>query len=501
MMGAALWIAGLLGQWCLGIAAAQALLGRRAADSPGAGRINAEIAGLGLVLGIGGTAWCLFLWSLLGGQLGRPISAGLTIVGLAYGLRLVWPIVAGRVRAADDSLPDAETRNDRSLAKVCQILLVFMSLTAIGQALLTPQRLWDERATFGMRAAVLFEDRTVWSPDLLDPDFVIYHPRYPLLLPLAEQHLYALLGHVDDRWSKIIFPLLFIGMCLCFAGVLSRSRSPGGAWLWAVILATVPALMPHDYGFLCGQADAPMACFHGLSILYLWDFWNARAEPTDAIPPVRSAAIAGLLAALAAFTKDEGLAFLIIDSGVLLGLAVFSSWPRQPQASPNGEPHFPASRRSPWLVAGIFPGMSLAILGPWFFYRTHLPLTTEMNYFGRFASLQLSEQVEPILWMFRHFAERMLLDPWEWGWQWWLMLAAAALAPRRIVRFGSALLLGDIAGGLLGLMTAGLLAPVTLHEHIGGSSDRFLMQLAPLAILFAAGQLTSPQESGSGIVK
>ncbi len=494
MIGTVLWGAGLLGQWGLGIVLAEALLGRRSPPATDAKRtartIDAEVAGLGLVLGIGGTTWILFVWSLLGGPLGRPASLVLAIAGLLCGtwrvMRVFAPIPQSNESAGEDD------PSDRSLALVCRSLLIVLSIAAAAQVLLTPQRLWDERATFGMRAAVLFEDQTVWSPDLLDPDYVIYHPRYPLLLSLSEQHLYALLGRLDDRLSKILFPLLYAGMCLCFAGVLSRSRSPGQAWLWAAVLGTVSALLPHEYGFLSGQADAPMACFHGLSVLYLWNFWIGRTgTAVNSLSPARSASIAGLLAGLAAFTKDEGLAFLLVDAGLLAGLALLSIFANRQHRLPSSDAR-PAATKwlQPWLVALIYVGAACLILGPWFYYRRHLPLTTEMNYFGRFATLRIEEQVEPILWMVRHFGERMFFDPWEWGWQWGLMLAAAVLVPARMFRFSSGLLLGDIAGALLGLMTAGLLAPVAMHEHIGGSSDRFLMQLAPLAILFAAGQLT-----------
>ena len=43
----------------------------------------------------------------------------------------------------------------------------------------------------------------------------------------------------------------------------------------------------------------------------------------------------------------------------------------------------------------------------------------------------------------------------------------------------------DVAGALAALVVAGMLAPAQLDEHIGGSSHRFLMQIAPVAVLFA----------------
>ena len=78
-------------------------------------------------------------------------------------------------------------------------------------------------------------DGTIHSRDLANADFVQYHPQYPLLLPLAEQHIYALLGEVNDRWSKVLFPLLYLGLVLTFAGVLQRHTLCARAWLFALV--------------------------------------------------------------------------------------------------------------------------------------------------------------------------------------------------------------------------------------------------------------------------
>ena len=49
-----------------------------------------------------------------------------------------------------------------------------------------------------------------------------------------------------------------------------------------------------------------------------------------------------------------------------------------------------------------------------------------------------------------------------------------------------------VVGALAGLVVAGMLAPAELRDHLAGSSDRFLMQIAPIAVLFAAAQWATP---------
>ncbi len=538
MSGLILLSVGLLGQWLLGVAVAQMLLRWR-------GRVErlqdlgavepdrqldevtswAELAGLGLVLGIGLTAWGLFLWSLCGGTLGRGVSVSFTVIGFVCG----GPVIRRRLRLrrvtshgardrqsfSNGSLASLDERRDAAWCRVSQWLIGGLAVAAFAQTLLTPHHFWDERSIFAIKGLVLAADGSVQSRDLHDPDFVQYHPRYPLLIPLAEQHVYALLGSVDDRLSKVVFPLLYLGLVLTMAGVLSRRVQPGAAWLFALLLATVPVLMPYELGFLSGQADAPMACFHGLTLLYLWDALESAAcshsgEPMTIASQLRrvwlgSSIIAGLCGGLAAFTKDEGIAFLLVDVVALSLVAGGSALMRSRAAGADplsGVRGSQSRRRSDGTTVGETAVVLLVsvvfgaviVLAPWFWHRRGLPLTTEMDYFGR-VSLSLAIERLPVLaWELSHLAHRMFWEWPIWGLQWWLMLVALVFAPRRAVSAAQLLLLLDVVGSLLSLMVAGMLAPAQLNEHIGGSSPRFLMQLVPVAVLFAAGQLAPRRE-------
>jgi hypothetical protein len=494
---------GLVGQWSLGFAMACGLTGRFQAfpaNEPANMRVtNLELAGLGFTLGIGASAWLLFVWSWCGGRIGPAASLVIAFAGLLWGVVCWWSM-----RSSSTQEPSLESEGqDAALESICRRVAIFLSITAIVQALMTPQRLWDERAIFGLRGIVLFEEGTVHSTELKHPDFVLGHARYPLLIPLAEEHIYGLLGHVDDRCSKIVFPLLYFGMVLSFAGVFARHTSRGEAWMWALVLATIPALMPHDYGFLCGQADAPVGCFHGVSVLYLWDYWRNRSR-TPKLPPMamggsRSLILSGLFAGFCAFTKDEGLAFLMVDTALIAGFVVMPFVTRltgrrriEPMniepGNPPAESRHVDTRHGFWTP--VFYVIAAAIiLTPWILYRRELPRTTEMEYFRRLTLSRLFDETASLNWLVGHLLQRMFAEWWEWGAQWWLFAALLLMFPKGAFTSSQLLLIGDIAGALAALIVAGMLAPVKLEEHIGGSSHRFLMQIAPVAIIFAAGQL------------
>ena len=98
------------------------------------------------------------------------------------------------------------------------------------------------------------------------------------------------------------------------------------------------------------------------------------------------------------------------------------------------------------------------------------------------------EQIAAVQWMVPHLASRMFREWNVWGLQWWLLIAALIAAPKRLLRPAQLFVLLEILGAIAALVVAGLIAPAELQDHIGGSSHRYLLQLSPLAVLFAAGQ-------------
>jgi len=434
-----------------------------------------EWFGLAWVLGISVGSQLLFLWSLVGGPLGAGTSRMLTGAGIAAGLAAVW--VSLRIRSRG---PSGKPGSSSRIAVAGMAAISGLFLFALVQALLTPQKFWDERAYYGLKAIVLFEDRTIYSPDLAEADFVQGHPRYPLLISLAEQHIYATLGHVDDRLSKVLFPSLYFGMVLVFAGVLSRHVGRDTAWLGAILLATVPVLMPDDYGFLCGQADAPVACLEGLALLYLWD-WLSQRE-AGSLPEWSSLWYAGVCSSLAAFTKDEGISHSLVHTiGFSLAAGI---------GSVRYRGRVPCSWFSSVQTVFALVLVEIVLIAPWLVHRQSLPMTGEMDYSGRFTVEALGKGLSTLSWSVPHLLQRMFLEAPRWGLQWWLIVVGLVLRPGDTLRPPQLFLGLTLAGCLMALLVAGMLAPVALEEHIDGSSHRYLMQLTPAAVLLGFSLLT-----------
>ena len=501
------------GLWCLGIACAVAVAGQRLMAGPRASLVRlacyAALAGLGLVLGIMAVSSAQFACSLADRLLGRVLlgrgcSLTLSAIGIIAGPIMLRRYLGRRqLHSVSDEAGNIPANTEHQLARFCRMAIAVLFVFAVTQTMLTPQRFWDERAFYGIKAIVLFEDRTIASADLLNADFVQGHPRYPLLIPLAEHHIYASLGRVDDRWAKLLFPLLYLGMLLTFAGVLMRHVGINLAWLGTLLLATAPVLMPDDYGFTCGQADAPVACFEGVAALYLWDairstqlsFGRSRSW-------VRSLLLASLASGAAAWTKDEGISHGIVRL-IALGCAAIAGilGDRGATAARRQTAQSRSDEGRNWLRLLWDGGLTLTVvpalmLGPWFAHRRRLPLTGEMNYFGRLSPQALWDGLPSLGWSIPHLAERMFGEAVIWGLQWWLVAMAGLLFPRKLRQPSQLFLLLTLVGDLGALLIAGMIAPVMLEEHLGGSSHRYLMQLVPTAMLFVIGQL-APQEKSS----
>lgn len=478
MIDVMLILLGVAGVWGIGMALAYFLFHKISTSTEKTFEF-AELLGLGIVFGFGGTAIFYLLWGIIGLSFSLFLAWVWMGVGIAAGAGTLF--LLSRNRKQKDNKPSPSSASDREFRSLCLGVLFFLAVTTVIQTLMTPQRFWDERAIFGLKSIVIFEDGTILSESLHDPDFVQYHPKYPLLIPLNEVHFYLLLGEVNDRWSKVLFPLLYLGMVLTFLGVLLRSTSQKIlAWMFALMLATVPSMVPWEYGFLSGQADGPVACFHTVALLYFWSFLRAMNNPiSNRSSSKNSLVIAGLSAALAIFTKDEGIAFFLIEL-IALGIVTLVYFRSQLSS----------------MAGSIFKfALTVAIVvAPWFYHRNQLPATTEMTYFSRMSTTTLAGGSAAFFWAIQHLFHRMFLEAWRWGLQWWVLSFSILAFPSRARKPSQLFLLLNLLGALSALILAGIISPTPVQEHIGGSSSRFLIQISGIAVLFVAGQWISEQD-------
>jgi uncharacterized membrane protein len=185
------------------------------------------------------------------------------------------------------------------------VLLMVSILATLGVATVwraNPQGYWDGWAIWNLRARMLASGPELapraWSPAL----GAVTHAEYPLLLSAFVARCWVFEGNTTTAVPAATSYVFFLALLALVAGGIAALRGPTLGLLAALALAGAPPLLeqvPTQY------SDVPLACyFAGAVVFALLD------RP----------AVAGLFAGFAAWTKDEGLLFLVL---FMMAIALF----------------------------------------------------------------------------------------------------------------------------------------------------------------------------------
>ncbi|HKQ49825.1 MAG TPA: hypothetical protein VJZ71_17255 [Phycisphaerae bacterium] len=345
---------------------------------------------------------------------------------------------------------------------VCVAALIIMLLAA-------PHGEWDGWAIWNMRARFLFRGGEHWR-DAFDPRLSWSHPDYPLLLPGAIARSWAYVGRestVVPATIAILFALATAGLV---AGVIAKLRGATTGLLAGLVLLSTDYYLRHGaYQY----ADTPLSFFI-LATLAL-TFLHARRP--DQEPGLL--ALAGLCAACAAWTKNEGLLFLLCW--------VVALWLARILPGPRGS----RGRLLLAWIAGLVPIAAIII----YFKVTLAPdndlaaafsaqkmlayladparYTTIARFFGK-ALLEFGKSVGPLLAIY------------------WLLVGRSHQPSDRRGLTCCLVVVGLMSAGYFSIY---LLTPLDLVWHLKTSGHRLILQLFPAALLLvftSAAGLDSP---------
>ena len=258
---------------------------------------------VGAGLGIGLTS-CLYFFRLLAGP-GQGgylmIQIGLLIVVL---FALLWQKrIPGRV-----SLPATTLTPVQILMTVIAVLVTGIALYfLVSAARLAPHGDYDAHAIWNLRARFIYRSGDAWqdafSP-LINRDF---HMDYPLLVPLSVVGGWNTLGSEVLRIPTVLSMVALLGMAGTMYCTLVHLRSVSQAALAVILLLATPDLLLYS---TFQTADIPLTYYFvaSASLLILAHHENDR----------RLMLLSGLMAGLAAWTKNEGLTFVLLMTGCTL---------------------------------------------------------------------------------------------------------------------------------------------------------------------------------------
>jgi hypothetical protein len=287
--------------WLLALLAPAAVaLAVVARVSPGArDRRAAAPAAIGIAVGLASVLWSA---AFFGGVRSRGLLIILDLAGWTLVLIAVLALRrrAPRLTGAPAGTPIAGRLVMTAAVTLAIVLAVQAIVSFVAASAVSPHGEWDAWAQWNLRARFFFrglEDGT-WQR-AFDPILAWSHPDYPPLVPASVARLWTYAGR-----ETLLAPIALAGLlatCTVLAAGLSASRIRGTArgCLAAAVILACPSFVRYS-----ASQCADIAI--GFFMLAAFVAWSAEG------PRRAWLALAGMSAALAAWTKNEGVAFLVV---------------------------------------------------------------------------------------------------------------------------------------------------------------------------------------------
>jgi hypothetical protein len=229
----------------------------------------------------------------------RLIAADTGVWLAAIGALLLWR------RAAPRTLERGPLRHERTTwVLFAGVAMVFglASISFAAHAAVEPHGDWDAWAIWNLRARFLYRGYPEYWRDAFSPLLGWSHVDYPLLVPLSVARGWTFAGHETTAVPAVVAGIFALGIVVAAAASVGRARSWSRGLLTAAAILACPAFVKYSSS-QC--ADVPLAFF----ILATFVSMSRAFES----PPNRGAwLMAGAAAGLAAWTKNEGLLFLVV---------------------------------------------------------------------------------------------------------------------------------------------------------------------------------------------
>lgn len=226
---------------------------------------------------------------------------------------------------------------------------------------------WDAFAIWNLHARFLFRGGTHWR-DGFTALIPWSHPDYPLLVPAAIAHFWTGMGY-ESRVVPALIGLVFTfsTVALLFSS-LARLRGEISAILGGLALLTTPFFIEQG---TAQYADVPLSFFVLATFVLICLHENGPEFRRSCWLPV----LAGISCGLAAWTKNEGLLFLLaIVASRLLVFAIDRSRSGMPDMHSHGHRTFESARKtSPSFALFLLGSTPLLLLIGWFKHSVRAP--------------------------------------------------------------------------------------------------------------------------------
>jgi hypothetical protein len=409
-------------------------------------------------LGIGFSSVTTFAAVSLGMFPGAAFVAADALLWIAVSA-LAWRLGRRQVSGAvpGPAAPPALTTIDWLVRAAFLIVAVAAFSVPVIEYLTNPHGQWDAWAIWNQKARFLYRAGDEWTAALAIP---LSQPGHPLLVSASVARLWAYAGDEITFAPALLSGVFGATVLAIVMGTLNVARTR--AWVAGSVLAA-PFAFSHLVAAQTADLPVSMLVVASLAMLRQDDprVWRDSTRARSAL------LLAGLLAGLTAWTKNEGTVFLCASVLLVAWIALrHGHW-----------------RDMVWWVAGAAPVLAMVA---WFKLVVTAAAATV------YGPSTPGAAVDYMLSPERHARVVEAMGPLflSWGGPWarWslpiMMCAATGLALTRVGRSGRGVL-AVVAVMLLGYYGAWVVTSLDLEWLVRTTHERLVMQVWPALVLAA----------------
>jgi len=421
---------------------------------------------LAFILGIGGLTWLMFTLSFLGIDFDF-LYFFLVLITITAA---VYVILAARNRLADfqDYLLSVRAYRPSLFQVVVFSAIVLICLLVLPHWYMFPLAAWDGWAIYGFKSKALYLAKSVPLDFFIDPTKAFAHLDYPLLFPLVEAWVYTVLDSWNDQLVNIVFLFYFLSFLIIFYFNLRSFTNRSFALLFTFFLTLIPKFT--DF-MLCGYSDLALLVYYFVSLIYLLR-WSLQPERISFL------CVSAICSGLAAWTKNEGLAFCLINFTIL----VFLLFIRHKRASTN------------WRLVVCYFGLVMIIILHWMIFKARLRIPNDLINSQNISLNILRENLYRVPIIFSYFKRFMIILS-DWNILWVSLPLIILLRIKRVFSHPALLILLSMLAYFTIWFFIYMITPRQINWHLVNSLERLLLQMVPLALFSIALLLSPPKEN------
>lgn len=331
---------------------------------------------------------------------------------------------------------------------------------AFFRALIKPIEAYDAIAIYAIKSKIFFLAKAIPADFFSGMIHSFPHPDYPLNIPLAETFLYMCMGALNEQLVKLIFPIFFVGILALLYYAIRRFASKTYALLFTFMLATVPQFNAYAAN---AYQELPLAFYYFASAIFLFDWLEDRSE-------IRKLVLSAVMAGLAAWTKNEGLMYCIINLFLVASFCLFDR-----KESPLRSLSYPI----------LYISISFAIAIPWTYIKHKYGISNEEINLANLNPAYLAGQLHKIGPVFYEL-QKQLFGPKKWNILWPVAIAAGLYYHRRLLSGRQRYMTVSILLSMCGYVVFYMISYVDVVFFASKTWSRFLLHFLPLLVLWLA---------------